>query len=559
MNIPSRPPRKSRLFPFILATVLVLSLATSACSTSNATKHSSQNYITIVANTNGDFVRNFNPYSPTPSDASRGFIYETLLYFNRIDNTVHPWLADKADFSADAKTITFTLRDGVKWSDGQPFTSADVVFTLNLLQKFPDLDTNSIWPFIQSVTASDPKTVVVQLKAAASPILWYIGGQTYILPEHLWKDVADPGKFDDPNPVGTGPYVLKSFTPQLQVVAKNPNFWQPGKPEVQELRFPAFNSNTSAELVLSNGTLDWTGLYTPNIEKTYIARDKQHNHYWFPPSDIVMLYLNLKRSPFDQLAVRQAISYAIDRNQIYKIAESGYEPPASPTGLLLPGAQSYLSPDFASASFQLNAQKATQLLEGAGFVKGSDGIYADSTGKKLSFTLDVTSGWTDWITGCQIIAANLKAIGINVTVKTLDFDAYYNALQVGDFDMGMFYTNPGPSPYFIYDSLLRSDNSAPVGEAATSNFERWEDPTTDLLLRTYSQTADPTAQKTAIMGLEKILADQLPAIPLTNEPYWYEYSTAHFTGWPDQSNPYAVPSPFMNPDCEIVVLNLKPA
>src|SRR5579885_58610 len=192
MKNPVRPPRTSRLLPLILALMLVLSLIMSACSASNATKHSSQNYITIVANTNGDFVRNFNPYSPTPSDASRGFIYETLLYFNRIDNTMHPWLATKADFSADAKTITFTLRQGVKWSDGQPFTSADVVFTLNLLQKYPDLDINSIWPFIQSVTAPDPQTVVVQLKEAASPILWYIGGQTYILPEHQWSSVADP-------------------------------------------------------------------------------------------------------------------------------------------------------------------------------------------------------------------------------------------------------------------------------------------------------------------------------------------------------------------------------
>jgi peptide/nickel transport system substrate-binding protein len=552
-----RPPRKPRLASLTLAILLLLSLVLSACSASTSTKHSGQNYITIVANTNGDFVRNFNPFSPTPSDGSRGFIYETLLYFNRIDNTVKPWLASSYEFSSDAKTITFKLRQGVKWSDGQAFTSGDVVFTLNLLKKFPDMDGNNIWPFIESVTASDPQTVVVQLKEAFSPILWYVAGQTFILPEHQWSSVGDASKFADPDPIGTGPYILKSFTPQLQVLTKNPNFWQPGKPEVQELRFPAFNSNTSAELVLSSGNLDWTGLYTPNIEKTYIERDKQHNHYWFPPSDVVMLYLNLKRAPFDQLVVRQAISSAIDRNQIYQVAESGYEPPASPTGLLLPGAQSYLSPDFASAAFKFNTQQATQLLESAGYVKGSDGIYAKD-GKKLSFTLDVTSGWTDWITGCQIIATNLKAAGIDVKVKTLDFDAYYNALQMGDFDMGMFYTNPGPSPYFIYDSLLRTDNSAPIGQLASSNFERWEDATTDSLLKSYAQTADPAAQKAAIVGLQKIMVDQLPAIPLTNEPYWYEYSTAHFTGWPDQNNPYAVPSPFMSPDCEIVVLNLKP-
>jgi peptide/nickel transport system substrate-binding protein len=555
---PSRALRKSHLATLFLAIVLVLSMVLSACGTPSAKQHTGQKFITIVANTNGDFVRNFNPYSPSPSDGSRGFIYETLLYFNRLDNTQHPWLATKADFSSDAKTITFTLRNDVKWSDGQPFSSADVVFTLNLLKKYPDMDQNSIWPFIQSVSAPTAQTMVVQLKESFSPILWYLAGQTWILPEHQWNSVTDPSKFADPDPIGTGPYVLKSFTPQLQVLKKNPSFWQPGKPQVEELRFPAFNGNTSAELLLSNGTLDWTGLYTPNIEKTYIARDRQHNHYWFPPSDIVMLYLNLKRSPFDQLAVRQAISYAIDRNQIYRVAESGYEPPASPTGLLLPGAQSFLAPEYSNANFTRDTQKATQLLESLGYVKGSDGIYAKG-GKKLSFSLDVVDGWTDWITGCQIIANNLKAIGIEAKVKTLDFDAYYNALQSGDFDMGMFYTNPGPSPYFIFDSLLRSDNSAPIGQLANSNFERWEDSTTDSLLKTYAQTADPATQKTAIAGLQKVMAEQLPAIPLTNEPYWYEYNTKNFVGWPDQNHPYAVPSPFMSPDCEMVVLNLQPA
>lgn len=557
MRSPSNLTRRSRLGSQCLAVLLMLTLVLAACGgTSKVHHHNPNPSLTIVANTSGDLVRNFNPYSPNVTYGSQGTIYETLLFFNRVDNSIKPWLASAYQFSSDAKTMTFTLRTDVKWADGQPFTSDDVVFTLNLLKKYPAMDVNSVWPFIQSVTAPDTQTVTVQLSTPFSPILWYIGGQTWILPKHLWSSVGDASAYADPDPIGTGPYTLKSFTPQLEVLGKNPQFWQPGKPEVSELRFPAYNSNTSAELVLHSGGLDWAGLYTPDIQKTYIARDPQHNHYWFPPSDIVMLYLNLAKPPFNQLAIRQAISDAIDRDQIYKIAESGYEPVASPTGLVLPGNQSFLAPEYANTKFAVDTTAATQVLEAAGYTKGSDGIYADKSGKKLSFSLDVVTGYTDWITACQIIASNLKAVGINVNVNTIAYDAYYNALQVGSYDMAISWTNPGPSPYYIYASLLRSDNSAPVGQAANSNFERWLDPTTDKLLQDYAATTDATKQQADMAGIEKIMVEQLPSVPLTNEPYWYEYSTSRFTGWPDQQHAYAEPSPYTYPDSEIVILNL---
>lgn len=104
----------------------------------------------------------------------------------------------------------------------------------------------------------------------------------------------------------------------------------------------------------------------------------------------------------------------------------------------------------------------------------------------------------------------------------------------------------------------RSTNSAPIGQQASFNYERWIDPNTDKLLDEYASTTDPTIQQQAMAGIQKIMIEQLPAIPLTNEPYWYEYNTAHFTGWPDPSHLYAVPSPYTAPDDEVVLLNLHP-
>jgi peptide/nickel transport system substrate-binding protein len=539
--------------------VLMLLAACGQAAGSNKTASKSNSVLNIVPSPKGDFTNGFSPFSPTANYGAQGMIYETLLFFNRMNGDVKPWLAQSYAFSSDNKTITFHLRTDVKWSDGQAFSADDVAFSLNLLKQYPDADTNSLWQYIQDVQTPDNSTVVVNLKAAYTPVLWYLAGQTYIVAKHKYSGMGDPSKYADDSPVGTGPFTLKSFSPQLIDLQKNANYWQPGKPAVNEIRYPSFNSNTSAELLLSRGDVDWTGLFTPNIQQTYVSKDPAHNHYWFPNRNIVMLYLNTAKAPFNQLAVRQAISNAIDRDKIYKIAESNYEPVASPTGLLLPANQSTLNPTYASAAFALDTAKSDQLLSGAGFTKGSDGIYVDKTGKKLSFQINVVTGWTDWVTADQIISDNLKAIGIDAKVNSISYNSYFSALQMGSYDMAISWTNPGPTPYYLYYSLLDGANSAAVGKLATSNFERWMDPATDKLLNQYSSTTDATVQQQALNGLQQIMVEQLPSIPLVNGATWNEYSSRNFTGWPSASNAYASPAPFDFPDAEIVALNLTPA
>ncbi len=549
--------RKTRGGMLLLSLLLLGVTVLTACGGTTSHPSTVQRPLAIVANTGGNYTRIFNPYSSSTNYGSQGIIYETLYFFNRLNGSSQPWLATSYAFSSDNTSITFHLRTGVKWSDSQPFTSADVVFTLNLLKKYPAMDVNSMWQVLKSVSAPDANTVLVTLNQPFTPILWYLAGQTWILPQHHYSNVGDASQFADPNPIGTGPYLLKSFTPQIYSLVKNPNYWQPGKPVVNEITFPAFDSNTSSELALDSGQIEWGGDYIPNIQQTYINRDPAHNHYWFPSSDVVVLYVNTAKYPFNLLPVRQAISDALDRNQLDKIAENGYEPVASPTGLVLPIAKNYLDPTYANTTFAQNTSMSEQLLQSAGFTKGSDGFYADKNGKEISFGIDVVTGYTDWITQCQIMASELKAVGINATVNSIAYNAYYNALQMGDFSVGISWTNPGPSPFYIYDSLLLSANTAPIGQSANSNWERWSDPATDKLLNQFATTNDPAVQQQAIAGIEKIMVEQLPSIPLTNEPYWYEYSTVQFVGWPDASHQYAVPSPFMAPDSEIVLLNLK--
>jgi len=226
--------------------------------------------------------------------------------------------------------------------------------------------------------------------------------------------------------------------------------------------------------------------------------------------------------------------------------------------LILPANQQYLAPAYASTTFSAaDPAKAGQLLESAGFKKGSDGMYADASGKPFSLSIKVVTGWTDWVTATQIMAKNFKAAGINATVNAESFNQYYADLQQGSFDTAISWTNPGPTPYYLYVSMLLGANTAPIGKQAGSNWERWNDPATDQLLNQYASSTDATTQQQAIAGIEKIMVEQLPSIPLVEGATWYEYSTARVTGWPNKSNAYAVPSPYTAPDNEVVVLNLR--
>jgi peptide/nickel transport system substrate-binding protein len=551
---------RSKVGTLVFGSLLTLTLVLAACGTSShSTKRTGPPQpLVIVANTGGDLVQNFNPFlnGSVNSYGQFGPIYETLLFFNRADGSIKPWLAASYTVSTDATQITFKVRQGVQWSDGQPFTADDVVFTFTEMKQYAAADYLGIASSIQSVTSSDPQTVVFTLTSPNSSILWLLAGQSWIVAKHVWSSVGDPTKYTDANPVGTGPYVFTSFTPQLITLDKNSHFWQPGKPIVPRLLYPAYDGNTTAEPAMNTDQTDWNGLYVPDVNKTFIMKDPARNHYYFPPSDPLILFMNLTRWPFTDFNVRKAISLALDRNQIGTVGESGYDGVSHPTGLILPANQAFLDPTYANLSYTRDVAQASQILASAGYHKGSGGILVGPNGKRLSITASGVSGYTDWDTDYQIITSNLKDIGIEVKASDNQPDTVQQDIENGNFDMAIWYETPGPTPYYIYSALLGSGNSAPIGQTATGNFERWNDGPTDTLLNQYNSTSDLTQQKQAMFGIEKIVVEQMPVIFLVNEPYWYEYNTVKYVGWPDKGNLYAEPSPYMYPDDEIVLLNL---
>ena len=550
----------------LLASVLVVGLAGGSSLAVTGSQHAvaatarvTMGGTLVIDNESGAlWTGNFNPFSPATNWTSIGIIYEPLLYINPITGKVTPMLASGYQWGAGNKTLTFTIRSGVKWSDGKPFSAADVVFTFNLMKKFPAADLQAVWSVVKSVTQQGSNQVVFNFAQPAVPYFYNIADLVGIAAQHVWASVKDPTTYNDSNPVGTGPFMLAPSSPQTITYVRNPHYWQPGKPYLDKVLYPAFTSNPPANLLLAEGKADWGGQFIPSIDAYYMSKDRANNHYWFPPEDNVSLYINQTVAGLNNKLVRQAMAYAIDRGRVSRIGEYGYEPAANQTGVILPTFSKWYDSSAASQyNYTYNPAKAEALLKQAGATKNSSGIYV-LNGKPLSFSVINNGGNTDWVSSLEIIAAELKQVGIDVSIDNLSQTDYNNRSYIGQYDL-LYDTPPAttsPNPYYELQQDLCSCTSAPIGKAASSNFERWNDPATDALLKQFDATTDTATEHAIIDKLQAIMLANVPIIPVTEGVAWYQYSTKKFAGWPTPQNPYASPAPYNWPDWEIVLQNL---
>jgi peptide/nickel transport system substrate-binding protein len=508
----------------------------------------------------------FNPFNPSLSGQSVGFVYEPLEFVDALKtnpdgtNVVTPWLATASTWNADFTTLTFTIRSGVTFSDGQPFSAADVVYTFNALKADAALDTNALWQAnggpLTNVALQGTDQVVFSFAGAAQTYFYYVADQIPIVEQHLWS-TQDQSKLDaypDTAPVGTGPYLVSSCSQNNIKYVRNPNYWQSTAghpvPQIAELDYPAFLSNDPANLQLAQGQAQWGAQYIPNIDTFYVAKDPAHRHYWFPPTVNVGVFPNLDDPLLGKLAVRQAIALAINRAEVSQRGESGYQPAANQTGIVLPTYQAWYDKTLDTTAFDV--AKATQTLEAAGFTKGSDGIYADAQGRRLSFTIKTISGYTDWDSSVKVIQQQLKAAGIEIS-KILDEDngTYTTDLQGGKFQLAYGEETGGPLPYYELRQMLLGAN---IG---STNYSRYKDPATDALFAKYPSSS-PTDQLSIIKQIETVMATDIPMIPVTEGVDWYQYDTTNIGGWPTPDDPYALPAVWALPDNGVVLTHLYP-
>ncbi len=509
--------------------------------------------------------KNFNPFSPDPLNFTDRFIYEPMLIFNPVDGGVAtPWLATGYEYAEDLQSVTFTIREGVMWSDGEMLDSGDVAFTFNLFLTVPATDRAAIGDFLDSVEVIDDYTVQFNLNRTYTLAHELIGGQM-IVPEHNWADVEDYSLFLNEEPVGTGAMTtVADFNEQAYTLCRNENYWRMDEsgeqlPYVDCIRQVLFQGNDPANLALINGELDWVGNFVPDIEQTFIAQNpEKHGYYFWPGGATVQLYSNTEVAPFSDVNFRRAMSMAIDYDAVTSIGMYGYTNPSNAVGLG-PRYNSWISADalaYADDTGQTryNPEGAMALLDEAGYVDSDgDGVRNLPGGDNISFRVQVVNGWTDWVTSVQIMSQNFQDIGLDAAVETPDFGAWFANLQNGTYEVSIGWGTAGNTPYNYFRNLLFSELISDEGVANAETWSRWTSDEANALLSAFTETADMGALMDIVNQLQMLYVENMPAIPLFPGPTWYEYTTYRFTGFPTEDNYYAQGSPWERNSAAIVI------
>ncbi len=514
--------------------------------------------VTIDNESGTTWTCDFNPYNGAVNFLSFGTVYEPLVYDNLLTDKKTPYLASSYAWSSDEKTLTMTIRSGVTWSDGQPFSADDVLYSFQLLKQNTSLDLQSDWSLLSDVQQQGSDKIVFTFQSAALPDFYQVAAQTAIVPKHIWSTLSDPTAAVT-KPVGTGPFTMGECTPQNIKYVKNPSYWQKGLPYINEVDYPAFTDNDPANQFLAAGNADWGGQFIPNIDSYFMARDRSHNHYWFPPINHVNIWINLTVPLLKDKAVRQAMAFGIDRNKVSQNGEYGYEPAGNQTGVLAPTFSSWIDQSQSSKyGYKFDTTKAQSLLTTAGYSKGSDGIFKSSDGKRLSFDIISISGYTDWTASLQVIAQNLKSVGIEIKEHDIAQNDYATALYNGNYQLayGTLSTSPGPSPFYELRNTLDSATTSDIGQTAGGDYERYKNPAVDSLFDQFAATGDSSKQHELMGQIEKSMLEDVPVIPVTEGVAWYEYSTKSIGGWPTQSDPFSAPAPWNLPDWGVTLIHL---
>jgi peptide/nickel transport system substrate-binding protein len=559
----------------------------------------------ILEGTTGvTFSEDFNPYDQNSVAAAmntRSMVNEPLIEFNQLDATaagIHPWLATSYAFQNGGKDLQVTIRQNVKFSDGSAFGPADVAATFKMLEN-PKANTRGVPPQAGDPTVSG-NNVTLHFQSAQYTGLFNILSNTFMLKASMAAQIAQDPTMTIKVPLGTGPFMLSSYSSSLIKYKPNPNYWG-GTPPESEIDVPSIATNAAASDALVSGQLDWAGNDIPNVYANYVNLNPLTNHAWFASGNTVVLWFNLNpgnggATGINDVAVRKAVSYGVDRNALAQLGESGYEQPASSSsGLILPNMSAFLPtdgtlkgdlatggnvPDAATAKANNLPAGADvyDILTAGGWTPPASSRYDASAGTfKSGGNCDGTNRANCWTKGGQIIkfsiydpvpfsdywenaalmSQELQPLGMDVTTKPGQGYSDWNANLTGNpsgWQTAIHWGNGGNIPYIQLQNWFDSTDANSV-----AHFQGWKSAQADAALRTY-ETTDPADTATlypVVQQLEKILSDQVPLVPLLYGADWNVFSSAKYTGWPNQSHPYMNPSP-SDPQMPYILMQLKP-
>ncbi|WP_404437078.1 ABC transporter substrate-binding protein [Microbacterium aerolatum] len=541
-----------------IAALSVGALAGCSSSGSNADDDSGATgaALTIAKPDGAITTESHNPYLGDSSASKYGYakvIFEPLALVNPTgDLGTTPWLAESVEWNDDYTAVTVVPRSGVKWSDGTDFTGDDIVFTFDQYLSGKLADSSGLKYEGATVDGDAITLTFADSKFTAQSRVLH----TPIVPKHIWENIEDPNT--DPLTgeglaVGTGPYVLDSWTTESVTLSANEGYWG-GDLAVPELHYVSYGDNAALTTALASGEADWAQAFIPQIQASYLDADPDNQFLVSPTAGAGTLFFNLQTKPFNDPALREALAWTIDRDAYVDIAREGAsEAVWNVTGLgtLL---EDEIAPEYKDVNYSVDVDKAKDILTDAGYTWESDKLI-DPDGEAVSFSISVPAGWSDWNTEQALIAEELdEALGIEVKVDQPDWGGWDAARQEGTFQAIIHWLEDTGNVYGLYTSTM--DPKWIVDDKAQYNFGRFDDPAVTEALNTYANASSDEDRAAASAVMQKAFAENVPAIPLGAHPLLGEFNTRNYVGWPSEDDQYASGDP-TQPGIVQVLTNLE--
>ncbi len=402
------------------------------------------------------FVDTFNPFISiylTPTNIIR-YVYESLVQNDAEDGSPTKGLADSWEATDGGQTWTFTLQDDLVWSDGEPITSADVKYTYDQMMTVPALGTanGNLVSNFDTVETPDDKTVVITLKTPQAP---NPGSEIPIVPKHIWEEVDDPTTFtNDADVVGSGPFVLDSYSANQSIVLKaNENFWR-GAPKIDAIQYVYYTNSDAQVQALKAGDVDLVTGLTPTQFSALEGVDGITTHSGegrrYHSISINVGQQTRDNVPYGtgnaalkELEVRQAIRLGTDTATLLDKVLDG---------------EGTLATSFIPASFPkwhlsddddvivgFDPEAAQAKLDDAGWVPGTDGI-REKDGQRLSLRLLTDADDANEQSISDFFVPWMKEIGIEITVESTDSDTISAKATSGDYDLYFSGWSVNPDP-----------------------------------------------------------------------------------------------------------------
>ncbi len=460
------------------------------------------------------YLSPYTHYSRGPGSYKMKLIFDSML--ERGEEGLIPWLAESWDIDETGTDYIFKIRKGINWHDGEPMTAEDIKFSFEYYAKHPpvsdelNLSKNN---YIKEINIIDEDIINIKVESPDATLLERFG-MSRIIPKHIWEKVDDPIKFDLPEAViGCGPYILKDYNKEQGAYKLEAfeDYWGP-KQKANIIRFIPVSDNI---LAFENGDIDITGI-TPDILSKYKDNPKykviENPAFWG-----YKLAFNMEKRPeLKNKELRQAIAYAIDKEELIEKVARGAAKPASPG--YLPVEHVLYNKDIQQYDFDL--EKSKELLNGNSY----------------DFTL-LTGNSNAEVRIGELIKINLEKVGINVDVQSLDSKSRDGAIKNGDYELAL---NGHGGWGNDADILRRQYAQISTGPTFSSGIPGYSNEEINKLCEKQLIEIDEEKRKEIIFQLQFLIAEEIPQIPLYNTSGYTVYLPEKYDGWKHVFNHHEV-------------------